>query len=187
MQRYEATRGRQVVTLREGAIVGKLDDFQFDIRTWRIFGYRLKSLHVFGRAGGVAAADLEKVGRDVVFVSAESKVVWSGAARNPEEGRAWASRYLGTKVLSRDGTDLGVVEDLLFDPTAHALVAVVLADGRLALLGEHVSTGPAAVVLEDTRFAVPLIDAEEGEDPELWWARMEQAARRGRPEGPAEP
>ena len=185
MQRFDAARGRQVVTLREGANVGKLDDFQFDIRTWRIFGYRLKSPHVFGRAGGVAAADVEKVGRDVVFVSAESKVVWSGATRNPEEGRAWASRYLGTKVLSRDGTDLGTVEDLVFDPAAHLLVAVVLSDGRLALLGERVSTGPAAVVLEDTRYAVPLLDVEEGEDPELWWARMEQAARKGHPGTPA--
>ncbi len=177
MHRYEATRGRQVVTLEEGAIVGKLDDFQFDIRSWRIYGYRLKSLSVFGRAGGVAAADLEKVGRDVVFVTAESSVVWSGAARNPEDGRAWASRYVGTKVLTRDGTALGEVEDLLFDARSHTVRAVVLSDGRLALLGEHVSTGPAAVVLEDERRAVPLLDAEEGEDPDAWGARMEQAAR----------
>ncbi|MBN1337107.1 MAG: PRC-barrel domain-containing protein [Deltaproteobacteria bacterium] len=180
MHRYEATRGRQVVTLEEGAMIGKFDDFQFDIRTWRIFGYRLKPLHVFGRAGGVAAEDLDKVGRDVVFIRAESQVVWSGAARNPEEGRAWASRYLGSKVLSRDGTALGTVGDLMFDDATHALCGLILSDGRLVLLDERVSTGPAAVVLEDDRCAVPLLDPQENEDPDHWWARMEEASRLGR-------
>jgi uncharacterized protein YrrD len=185
MHRFEATRGRQVVTLAEGAIVGKFDDFQFDIRTRRIFGYRLKSLHVFGRAGGVPAAELDKIGRDVVFIRAEGAVVWSGATRNAEDGRAWASRYLGTKVLSRDGSALGEVHDLVFDAGAHLLRAVILADGRLSLLDERVSTGPAAVVLEDEGCAVPLVEAEEGEDPALWWARMEAAAHPVHPDTPA--
>lgn len=189
MIRYETTRSRPVVSLEEGAIVGKFDDFQFDIRSWRIFGYRLRANTMFGRAGGIQADDLDKVGRDVVFISSEERVEWSGGARNPEDGRAWASRYLGTKVISRDGTALGEVDDLVFCPADDRLVALVLSGERIVELGPHVATGSAAVVIEDASFAVPLPD-DDPESPTNWWERVRTAVTgRARPpeggEGPA--
>lgn len=174
MIRYETTRSRPVVSRQEGAIVGKFDDFQFDIRSWRIYGYRLRANTMFGRAGGVRADDLDQVGRDVVFISSEERVEWSGGTRNAEDGRAWASRYLGTKVISRDGTSMGEVDDLVFDPSADRLVAIVLSGERIVELGKHVATGSAAVVIEDATFAVPLPD-DDPESPTNWWERVRGA------------
>jgi uncharacterized protein YrrD len=169
MIRYENTRARPVVSREEGAIVGKFDDFQFDIRTWKIYGYRLRATSMFGRAGGIEAEDLDQVGRDVVFITSEERVQWSGASRNPEDGRAWASRYLGTKVISRDGTSMGEVDDLVFCARTDALVALVLSGERIIELGRHVATGSAAVVIEDASFAVALPEDNDEENPTNWW------------------
>jgi uncharacterized protein YrrD len=188
MIRYETTRARPVVSREEGAIVGKFDDFQFDIRTWSIYGYRLRSSSMFGRAGGVLADDLDQVGRDVVFITSEARVEWTGGARNPEDGRAWASRYLGTKVISRDGTALGEVDDLVFCARTDALVALILSGERIVELGRHVATGSAAVVIEDASFAVLLPEAEEDhENPTNWWASVRKVfSKKDKPEPDAD-
>ncbi len=178
MIRYENTRTRPVVSREEGAIVGKFDDFQFDIRTWAVYGYRLRASTMFGPAGGIRAEDLDQVGRDVVFITSEERVQWTGASRNTEDGRAWASRYLGTKVISRDGTALGEVDDLVFCARTDTLVAIVLSGERIVELGRHVATGSAAVVLEDAAFAVPLPEHADEENPTNWWDNVRKVFRK---------
>ncbi len=178
MIRYETTRSRPVVSREEGAIVGKFDDFQFDIRSWSIYGYRLRSTSMFGRAGGILAEDLNQVGRDVVFITSEQRVQWTGGCRNPEDGRAWASRYLGTKVISRDGTAMGEVDDLVFCARSDALVALVLSGERIVELGRHVATGSAAVVIEDASLAVPLPEEDDHENPTGWWNNVRTVFRK---------
>lgn len=187
MIRYETTRARPVVSREEGAIVGKFDDFQFDIRTWRIYGYRLRSTSMFGRAGGIEADDLDQVGRDVVFISSEQRIQWSGASRNSEDGRAWASRYLGTKVISRDGTSMGEVDDLVFCARTDTLVALILSGERIVELDRHVATGSAAVVIEDASFAVALPEHEDHENPTNWWNGVRGVFRKKGKAGTDEP
>jgi uncharacterized protein YrrD len=183
MIRYETTRARPVVSREEGAIVGKFDDFQFDIRSWTIYGYRLRSSSMFGRAGGVLAEDLDQIGRDVVFITSESRVEWTGGSRNPEDGRAWASRYLGTKVISRDGTALGEIDDLVFCARTDTLVALILSGERIVELGRNVATGSAAVVIEDASFAVPLPAEEDHENPTTWWVNVRKVfGKKDKPE-----
>jgi uncharacterized protein YrrD len=182
MIRYETTRARPVVSREEGAIVGKFDDFQFDIRSWSIYGYRLRSSSMFGRAGGILAEDLDQIGRDVVFISSEERVEWSGGSRNPEDGRAWASRYLGTKVISRDGTALGEVDDLVFCARTDKLVALILSGERIIELDRHVATGSAAVVIEDISHAVPLPSEVDVENPTRWWENVRKVfGKKGKP------
>lgn len=183
MNRFEDVRGRTVVSRLEGAIVGKLDDFQFDLRTWEIYGYRLQPRHMFAKAGGVPAERLDQIGRDVAFLGAEADIEWSGGGRNAEDGRAWATRYVGTRVISRDGTALGEVSDLVFDPARRRAVAVILTHDRLAILGPQVATGPAAVVLETASVATPMPAQEDGESPAAWWSRVTAAPSPTPPRG----
>lgn len=187
MNRLEESRGKPVVTRREGAIAAKFDDFQFDLRTWEIYGYRLRATSMFGKAGGIQAGDLDQVGRDVAFVGSADQVEWTGGGRNAEDGRAWASRYLGTRVISRDGASLGEVEDLVFEPGASRVVAVILTGERIALLDDSVATGSAAVVLENEDLAHALPKDRHGEMPASWWARVQRALQGEDPEDPPVP
>lgn len=172
---YLNSRNRQIVTRKEGAIVGKLDDFQFDLMTRRVYGYRLKGAGMFSKAGGVNAQVLDLIGRDVAFIGAEDQVEWKGGgARNAQEGRAWASQYRGTRVMSRSGTALGAVEDFVFDPTEDAVRALILDDQRVVQLDERVATGPAAVIVESE--ALLQEQPQTAAAQEEWWRRIMPSA-----------
>ena len=166
---FKKSQGLLVVTKAEGSIVGKLDDFQFDLNTHRIYGYRLKGTGMFSKAGGVRAEALEQVGRDVVFIRSEADVDWQHVGRSSSRERAWASQYKGQSVMDRRGTSLGEVTDFVFDP-AHDKVVALLMDGEnLLSLAKDVNTGSGAVVIDgsDTIERVPLVD-----EPTDWWARL---------------
>ena len=146
---WKRAQNLQVVSLEEGAIVGKLDDFQFDLETRRIYGWRLKGHGVFAKAGGVRAADLVLVGRDVALVRAESCVEWADARPNVVDGRAWASAYRGTQAITRRGASLGAVQDFVVDRAGNEVTGFILPGDRLLPLDDGVNTGPDAVIVED--------------------------------------
>ncbi len=172
---FRKAHGLQVIARQEGAVVGRFDDFQFDLESREIYGYRIKGTGMFAKAGGVAATSLDQIGRDVAFVGSEDAVVWSGAGRNVEDGRAWASQYRGTRVMSRNGVSLGTVEDYVFDPGDDRVLGLVLDGDRLVTLGQTVATGPAAVIIENAAMLQNL-PAEErtGADDADWrkWFRF---------------
>lgn len=166
MSAFKKIQSLPVATRVEGAIVGKIDDFQFDLESGRIFGFRLTK-GVFSKAGGISADALELFGRDLVFVRDEEAVAWTGAARVAVEGRAWASEYRGTKVMSRRGEGLGAVEDFVV-ATGPARVTALLLDGnRVALYDDQVAVGRDAVILADAERALTRPEADE-EGGELW-------------------
>jgi uncharacterized protein YrrD len=169
VQSFKKAQGMQVAALVEGSFVGKLDDFQFDLETGAIYGYRLKQ-GVFAKSGGVPAARLVRLGKDLVFVTEEAAVEWTGAPRAAVEGRAWASEYKGTRVMSRRGAGLGNVEDFLLEADPPRVRALVLDGGRVAKVDEHVAIGRDAVILDDPSAAVaPPAESEDGGD---WWSRV---------------
>lgn len=178
MVTHKTSSGLPVVTLSEGAIVGKLDDFQFDLRTRRIYGFRVRSSGVWSKYGGVEASKLERIGKDVVFVTSEAEVEWrAGGTRHAEEGRAWASQYRGIRVMSRSGAAVGAVDDLIFDASANRVLGLILDNGQSVILDEHVATGPAAVILETTEQLQQTVAEEPAAEGEAWWTRL--TSRRG--------
>ncbi len=172
---FRKANGLHVVARKEGAIIGRFDDFQFDLESRAIYGYRIKGTGMFSKAGGVPGSSLDHIGRDVAFVDEEGDVEWTGGGRNVEDGRAWASQYRGTRVMSRNGVSLGAVEDFVFDPAADKVLGLVLDGDRLVQLGSSVATGPAAVIIEDAGMLQSL-PAEErtGHDEADWrkWFRF---------------
>ena len=169
MKTFGKTQGAQVVTLAEGAVVGKLDDFQFDLETGRIYGYRIKAPGVWSRGGGVEAGAVTMIGRDVVFVVAERVIEWSGSGRNEEEGRAWASTWRGTKVMSRRGEALGEVTDFVIEAAPPHVRALILDGNRIVGLEGRASLGEQRVVLEEPSIVQAL--PEETSDTESGWWR----------------
>ncbi|HJN72469.1 MAG TPA: PRC-barrel domain-containing protein [Myxococcota bacterium] len=169
---FRKSQGLLVVSMAEGAVVGKLDDFQFDLEDRTIYGYRIKGSGMFSKTGGIVAEKLVKVGRHVVFISSEADVEWTTAARHAEEGRAWASQYTGTRVMSRRGTMMGEVDDFVFDPEEDKVLALYLDHNRVVEIGDAVTTGPAACILDAS--AVREVPGESHE-PKSWWSRLTES------------
>lgn len=169
MKTFLKTRGRPVATLAEGAVVGKLDDFLFDLESGRVYGFRIKQ-GVLSRSAGVAASDVALLGRDLVYVKSEAAVDWSGVSRVREDGRAWASQYRGVKVMSLRGAALGTVEDFVLGAEPFAVVALLLDGNRIVRMDNRVSLGRDAVIVADAADAAAL-DADEPETTD-WWNRV---------------
>ncbi len=179
MLSFKNVQGHLVIATAEGAIVGRIDDFQFDLESHEVYGYRLKGMGMFARAGGVSAAEMSFIGREVSFVGAEEQVDWSGAGRNVEPGRAWASQYRGTRAMSRTGSFVGAIEDLVFEINPDRLVGLILDGGRFLPLSDGVATGPAAVIMGGNTQLEAL--PAEGSSSEAEWVSWIRKAVQKRP------
>lgn len=178
---YRKAQGLLVVSRQEGAVVGKLDDFQFDLTSHRIYGYRIKGTKMFSKSGGVRAEALDQVGRDVVFIRSEEDVDWQHTSRNSEQDRAWASQYRGRKVMDRRGISLGEVVDFVFDPFRDSVLGLMLDAERLVPLNDQVATGPAAIIVDSTGVIERVETRSDGGEGGDWWSRL-LALRDGDPE-----
>ena len=173
MHSWKRAQGKQVVTRDEGAAIGTLNDFQFDLADRHIYGWRLKGPGMFAPFGGVSTGSLLVIGRDVAIVQSEKSVEWSNAGRNTAEGRAWAGDYRGTTVVDQRGRAMGSVQDFVFDDPGAQLTGFVLQGNLLLPLDDRVRMGPAAVIARDQAQAVAIQDLPESpEDRERWWDRL---------------
>lgn len=176
MRTFKRVQGMVALARLEGAFVGKVDDALFELQTGVISGWRIKTGTVFSKTGGVSASDVELLGRDVVVVRAESAIEWVGGSKaKAPDGKAWVSGWLGTGALTRSGSAVGEVKDLIVDDGGDRVYALLLSDGRLVALDSRAQLGPSAVILESDAVAVTLPD-EEGK--EAWWDAIRAALAR---------
>jgi len=164
---WKHAQSLQLATLDEGAVIGRLDDFQFDLETRRIYGWRVRGSGVFAKTGGVRSADLVLIGQDLAFVRAGDCVEWSGGTTDPAPGRAWASTYKGTRVIVRRGSDLGSVQDYLLNRAGGAVTGIVLGAEGVVTFDERVRVGSGSVILRDAQQVTPL-----HEEKARWWERL---------------
>lgn len=177
LETWKRAQNLQVASTEEGAFVGRLDDFQFDLDNHRIYGWRLKATGMFGRSGGVRAAELLLIGRDLAFIRTDKAVEWASGKPAAVGGRAWASAYRGTSAITRRGRSLGAVQDFVIDQAGGQVTGLILHGGLLVALDERVHTGPAAVIVESSDLVVQLPE-DEGDDRPAWWDRIREAVSR---------
>ncbi|MFZ5478919.1 MAG: PRC-barrel domain-containing protein [Myxococcota bacterium] len=173
MKTYKKMHGMQVATVGEGAIVGKLDDFQFDLESGVVYGFRLRGPGVFAKSAGVAADQLACFGRDLVLLKTETALEWGGE-RNEEEGRAWASTWGGTRVMTRRGAGMGQVEDFVLEADPPRVRALLLDGSRIVPLDGRVATGRDGVIVEDPAVIQDIPEDTEEETTD-WWTRVKGA------------
>ncbi|NOY25251.1 MAG: hypothetical protein GXP62_05205 [Oligoflexia bacterium] len=181
---WKRAQNMQVVGLLQGAFAGRLDDFQFDLETHAIYGWRVKTTGVWGRSGAVAAAKLSLIGRDVAFIGSVDQVVWGSTDRKNVVGRAWASAYRGTQAITRRGRALGAVQDFVIDAQGSRVTGILLHGDRLLPLDGGVNSGPAAVIAADEGVVVELGSGEEDPEGVRWWHRLRKALGVGEDDSP---
>lgn len=174
LETWKRAQNLQVATREEGALVGRLDDFQFDLETHRVYGWRLKGSGMFGKSGGVRSSEVELVGRDLAYIRTEKAVEWTGGKPVAVGGRAWASAYRGTTAITRRGRSLGAVQDFVIDRTGQQVTGLLLHGGLLVPLDGRVHTGPAAVIVESSEVVVELPE-DESDERTAWWDRLREA------------
>lgn len=174
IETWKRAQNLQVATLEEGALLGRLDDFLFDLDTHRIVGWRIKASGVFGKTGGVRADDVLLIGRDLALLRNEAAVEWTTAKQGTPEGRAWASAYKGTQAITRKGGALGPIQDFVIDRSGAQVTGLLVQGGLVLPLNGRVNTGAAACIAEAADVAVQLLGAD-GDERTDWWVRIKDA------------
>jgi sporulation protein YlmC with PRC-barrel domain len=120
--------GLPVIAFEEGVQLGKVQDIYFDRQTKRIQGIAFKGgLWRREKAAYIDAAEILKVGRDVVIVSRQA-----AETPLPDPGADVSLRHLkGLKATTHEGAHIGEVVDLNVNHEDGTITAIILDDNRL--------------------------------------------------------
>jgi sporulation protein YlmC with PRC-barrel domain len=135
--RYQKIKGMEVLANKEGRLLGSIRRLQLDSRKKIALGLVFKGKLMSGEHWAKVAG-VERVGEDVVFLSAMKTV------RDDEPAGRDIKDMLGLPVNAMDGKRLGSLNDLVLDTETWKISAIVLDSGGA------VEIGPDAVFGEDT-------------------------------------
>ncbi|MEP7192664.1 MAG: hypothetical protein ABI903_07345 [Actinomycetota bacterium] len=142
MTRFSEATGRPVISTESASTVGVIAGFIIGLTSKRIVALRLSKTNVEGDT--LHWEDLTAFGPDAVTVPSEAVIV---PAREPaSELSLEEADVVGKRLLSDAGAELGMVEDVEFDPATGALQNLVSAADRVA--GDRlIACGSYAVIV----------------------------------------
>ncbi len=172
MDSWKRAQGMNGYSVEEGADLGRIDDFQFDLQTRKIYGWRLRQMGVFGKTGGLKAESLLLLGEDVALIRSKEAVLWGREKKNSTHGRVWASRYRKTEVLNRRGERLGRIVDIVIDQAGNEVQGFLLTDEQLLPLFTDVVIGPDSVIVEKDGLLEQLSVEDKDIETETTWTKV---------------
>ncbi len=134
-------KGKKVVSIKDGATLGQVDDVLVDTEELRV-----AALHVKGQEA--ALVPFEKVARaggDVVTVP-NSTAAQRPSARDETDGLASLGEVTKLKVIDEEGTFLGVVQSVEVDPRSGAILEMQTQKATAMGLGRESHTIAASEV-----------------------------------------
>lgn len=119
-----------VITRDDGRRVGQVEDLVIDRNGTKILGIVIDEKGVFSSARVVAWAGIVMPGLDVVIIDSEKSVV--KASEIPEIAEVLERDYVlrGSRLETTGGKELGVIENVYFDPATGAVEGFELSGGR---------------------------------------------------------
>jgi sporulation protein YlmC with PRC-barrel domain len=134
--------GRRVVSTSSAETVGRITDYVLDIGAAQVAALLLKKTS--GGGDTLPWTEIVAFGNDAVTVGNDAAIVpASGHIAELREKRFAAH---GKRVLTTAGVELGVVDEVDFDPSTGAIRALLLKDGEVG--GERLlAAGSYAVIV----------------------------------------
>jgi uncharacterized protein YrrD len=141
---FTSAIGRKVVDSATADDVGEIKAFVVDQTGRQITGLQVAGRH--RNAPGVDWDDVDSFGDDVVLIASQS------AVHEPTEERTTDMvkgdvHYIGTRILTVEGVELGHVKDVHFDTDSGEVIALMSDSGRVEAARIR-SLGTYAAVVE---------------------------------------
>lgn len=142
--RRSAVVGLPAVGQSDGRMAGRVADLLFSSRADRVIGLLLTG-GTWWRRRLIPYEEVAAIGPAAVML--RSPVVLSGHSTGVRRLRRRYAPLLGMRVLTADGRDVGVVDDLYFDPRDGRISGYVVSGG----LWEDLRRGPGLLPVERVR------------------------------------
>lgn len=148
-------KGLRVITFDDGKEVGRVEDLLIDGESGMLLGLVIENRGILKNAKYVEREQIVSVGRDAVMISGMGAVL--DDVQNLLHKLSWQNR-LEKNVFSSDGTDIGTMQDILFDfPEGRVLgiemsggIWADLNQGRKMIPWQHVITGTGENLMVET-------------------------------------
>jgi uncharacterized protein YrrD len=135
LKKYREVVGLPVLCAQEGKILGVVEDIIISFQNREVKGFELKKRGYDIASRGFLFKDVENFGKDALIIKKSSCIdslknldinISFNKARIPNK-----KVICGRRVYTNTGRELGVVEDILFDPTTGRLEGIEVSDGIL--------------------------------------------------------
>ncbi len=133
--------GKSIVSYDAGEKFDVIKDLIFDQGSNQLLGFLVQEPGWFKRAQVLQLSDVQAIGADAVIISSQEAIVhgWLKDDKAQAEQRPTVSQGLdhttilkGTRILTMDGRDLGVIVDLYFDETTGRVEGYDVSGGLFA-------------------------------------------------------
>ncbi|HEX5504067.1 MAG TPA: PRC-barrel domain-containing protein [Thermomicrobiales bacterium] len=149
-------KGIAVVSVKEGAKLGRVEDLLFDTRALKVAALRAKG---DGQAFVVPFEQVKNIGADAVMVES-SQVTQAASQGGPYSGLPGLDQLKRLKVVDDNGTFLGAVGHVEFDPVTGRLDGLSAHKGGVfGLGGATTALGADAIVSIGTELITVREDA----------------------------
>jgi uncharacterized protein YrrD len=153
--------GTQVMNVNSGEIVGRVHDLLFD-REGRLKGLLLEKKYWFRKVPYLPVSQLLSIGEDLVTIEAEPQLT----NESIEDG--WVhlvngdQKMKGVPVITSNGQQLGILEDVYFQEEVGTIIGYELSDGFFSDLmeGRRMIKKPNKLFIGKDAFVVHQVDDE---------------------------
>ncbi|MEC7986700.1 MAG: hypothetical protein VX278_16145 [Myxococcota bacterium] len=135
-----------LISQKEGIVIGKLEDFLFNLETHQIKGWLIKRGGLFSSLGGIDSDAIVLCGRDVILIDTVESIEWD-VKRVSHKKSSWASQYKGKKLIQRNGQVFAEIQRLFISEDAKSVVGLEIGDERVIKLNQYIVLRPDGGVL----------------------------------------
>ena len=127
----EAIKGMAVVSITDGAKLGRVDDLVFDTERRRVAALRISAE---GQQAVIPMDKVQSIGSDAITVPSNEVTQW-GSSQHRFAGLPRLDDLGKLKVVDEAGTLLGTVHEVDFDPQTGAITEVQVRKGGVLGIG----------------------------------------------------
>lgn len=130
LERYSEVVGLPVICIENGKKLGVIQDVVFSPKNRQVKGFLLERKGCQLGKKVILLKDVHQLGKDAMVVNDCSCItdLKKADASRQLEGKG---SVIGLRIYSRDGNDLGVAKDVLFDYTTGAIEGVEVSNGLI--------------------------------------------------------
>jgi uncharacterized protein YrrD len=126
-------KGLRVITFHDGKEVGRVGDLLIDEENGMLRGLTIENRGILKNTKYVKREQIVRVGRDAVMINGMDAV--EDYHPDKQTGLFWHQK-VGQNVFSREGTDIGTVQDIIFDFPEGRVVGIEMSGGIWADLNQ---------------------------------------------------
>lgn len=130
MERYSEVIGLPVICVENGKKIGAVKNIIFCPKKKKLLAFLLECRSYEFSKKVVLTEDILNIGRDALIIKDESSLKDLRKTKNTDEF-VDKGEVIGLRVYSKNGEDMGIVKDVIFDYSNSSIEGVEISDGLI--------------------------------------------------------